>query len=119
MKMKFGFIVTLFVSMFILSSCDYSVGEEVEIRTDCFGCYDQETFSKSVQYANQGNGLAFRELVTSSNTTVLRKGSRGRVVKVNKISIILDMSTDYYRNKYNTHIWVMKRNVRTPRKKHY
>ena len=114
MKKKIGLILTLLVSMFILSSCDYSKGEEVEIRNQCLGCFDRPTFNLSVQYAQAHDQDGFNSLITSRSTTLLVKGLRGRVLVCNKASVVLEM--DCLPGK---RVWVLKRNIGKPKKKRY
>ena len=114
MKKAVQILTILAIAVISLTSCDYSKGEEVEIRNQCLGCFDRPTFNLSVQYAQAHDQDGFNSLITSRSTTLLVKGLRGRVLVCNKASVVLEM--DCLPGK---RVWVLKRNVMKPKKRRY
>ena len=103
---RFAYISLSVVFCAIMVSCSrMKVGSKVVVRTECLGCYDEASFDRLVESADNSNKSVFNVIAESDSTLHLFEGRIGEVtqIKGNKVQIRLNNSKA---------VWVFERHVK-------
>lgn len=103
---RFAYISLLIVSCAIMVSCSrMKVGSKVVVRTECLGCYDEATFDRLVESADNGNKSVFNGISESDSTIHLFEGRRGEVTQLRKNKVQIRLND-------RKAVWVLERHVK-------